>query len=128
MEPSTLALLGLAGMGAGLVGTVAGLASLVSYPALLAAGLGPLAAHVTNTVALVGNAVGGIHASRPELAGQRTRIRRLIPPAIIGGTTGGALLLLTPPDAFERIVPWLIGLGSLAVLVRPDPGLLTGEN
>jgi uncharacterized membrane protein YfcA len=126
MDAATLLMLSLAGVGAGLVGTVAGLASLVSYPALLAAGLGPLAANVTNTVALVGNAVGGLHGSRPELSGQRARIRRLVPPAVVGGTAGGALLLVTPPDAFERIVPWLIGLGSLAVLVRPDPQVLTG--
>src|SRR4051794_17299065 len=128
MSAATLTLLLLAGIGAGLVGTVAGLASLVSYPALLAAGLSPVAANVTNTVALVGNAVGGIHGSRPELAGQRDRVRRLVPPAVIGGTAGGALLLLTPSDTFERIVPWLIGLGSAAVLLRPRPESLTGDH
>jgi uncharacterized membrane protein YfcA len=106
---------------AGLVGTVAGLASLVSYPALLAAGLGPVPANVTNTVALLGNAVGGLRASGPELAGQGDRLRRLALPTALGGATGGALLLLTPPGAFERIVPWLIGLASLAVLLRRPP-------
>ena len=84
MNAATLAWLGLAGAGAGLVGTVAGLASLVSYPALLAAGLGPVAANVTNCVALVGNGLGGLHGSRPELAGQRARVRRLVPPAVLG--------------------------------------------
>jgi len=104
------------------VGTVAGLSSLVSYPALLAAGLGPVPANVTNSVALVGNAVGGLRASRPELAGQGDRLRRLALPTALGGAAGGALLLLTPPGAFERIVPWLIGLASLAVLLRRPPG------
>ena len=93
----------------------------MSYPALLAAGLGPVAANVTNTVALTGNALGGLHGSRPELAGQRDRVRRLVLPAAAGGVTGGVLLLLTPSGAFERIVPWLIGLGSIAVLARPGP-------
>ena len=91
----------------------------MSYPALLAAGLAPVAANVTNTVALMGNALGGLHGSRPELAGQRARVRRLVLPAVAGGLTGGILLLLTPSGAFERIVPWFIGLGSIAVLVRP---------
>lgn len=103
------------------MGTVAGLSSLVSYPTLLAAGLSPVAANVTNTVALLGNAVGGLPGSRPELAGQGDRLRRLAPPAVLGGAAGSALLLLTPPDAFERIVPWLIGLASLAVLLRRPP-------
>lgn len=121
MDAVTLAWLGVAGVGAGLAGTVAGIASLVSYPALLAAGLGPVAANVTNTVALTGNALGGIRGSRPELAGQSALIRRLVPPVVAGGVLGGLLLLVTPPDTFERIVPWLIGLGSLAVLARPTP-------
>jgi uncharacterized membrane protein YfcA len=127
MDAATLALLALAGVGAGLAGTVAGLASVVSYPALLAAGLAPIAANVTNTVALLGNAVGGIHGSRPELAGQGARVRRLVPPALAGGVSGGVLLLLTPAEAFERIVPWLIGLASLAVLLRPRPEAFAGD-
>ncbi|MGV7904630.1 sulfite exporter TauE/SafE family protein, partial [Mycobacterium kansasii] len=42
-----------AGFAAGIVGYLTGLASLVSYPALLAAGLPPTSANVTNTVAMV---------------------------------------------------------------------------
>ena len=60
-------LLIVAGVAAGLIGSVAGLASLISYPALLAAGLPPISANVTNTVALVFSGVGSTLASRPEL-------------------------------------------------------------
>ena len=67
--------LALAGFGAGVTGSVAGLASLISYPALLALGLPPVTANVTNTVALVFNGIGSVWGSRPELAGQRQRIR-----------------------------------------------------
>src|SRR3954466_8774553 len=63
-------LLVLAGVGAGLTGSIAGLASLISYPALLAAGVPPVTANVSNTVALVLNSVGSFSASRPELTGQ----------------------------------------------------------
>ena len=108
----------LAGIGAGLTGSIAGLASLVSYPAVLATGLGPVSANVTNTVALVCSSVGSVSASRPELAGQGARVRRLALAAALGGITGAALLLVTPPDSFEKIVPILIALASLAILVR----------
>jgi hypothetical protein len=121
MTFGTAALLVLAGLGAGLIGNVAGLASLVSYPALLVAGLGPVAANVTNTVALVGSGIGGIHGSRPELMGQRARVRGLAVPAVGGGAAGGVLLLITPAGGFEKVVPWLIALGSVAVLLRPRP-------
>jgi uncharacterized protein len=110
-------LLVVAGVGAGLSGSIAGLASLVSYPALLAVGLMPVAANVTNTVALVFSSAGSVAGSRPELRGQRPRIRELGLVAVAGGLVGGALLLLTPAGSFERVVPWLIGLGSLAILV-----------
>jgi uncharacterized membrane protein YfcA len=121
------ALLVLAGIGAGLTGSIAGLASLISYPALLAAGLPPVTANVTNTVALVLNSVGSVSASRPELRGQRGRLRRLVVAAVLGGAVGMALLLLTPSGAFQRIVPWLIGGASVLLLVQRPPGELAAE-
>ncbi|HEY2079946.1 MAG TPA: sulfite exporter TauE/SafE family protein, partial [Streptosporangiaceae bacterium] len=65
------------GVLAGIVSTVASLASVVSYPALLALGLGPVSANVTNTVALMFTGVGAAAGSRPELAGQGGRVVRL---------------------------------------------------
>ena len=121
-------LLVLAGVGAGLTGSVAGLASLISYPALLAAGVPPVTANVSNTVALVLNSVGSVSASRPELRGQRARVLRLAAAAVLGGATGAALLLLTPSSAFERIVPWLIAAASAALLVQRPPRELAAES
>src|SRR3954464_8811641 len=112
MSAGEFALLVLAGVGAGLTGSIAGLASLISYPALLAAGIPPVTANVTNTVALVLNAVGSVSASRPELRGQARRLRPLLAAAVLGGATGMVLLLLTPTEAFGRIVPWLIAGAS----------------
>ncbi|MBE7188492.1 sulfite exporter TauE/SafE family protein [Jatrophihabitans endophyticus] len=119
MSVGDVALLLAAGLAAGLAGSVAGLASLFSYPALLAVGLPPVTANTTNTVALVFNSIGSASASRPELTGQRTRLRRLGAAGVAGGLLGGALLLLGPAGVFEKIVPWLIGIGSVAILVRP---------
>ena len=87
-----------AGVLAGVAGSVAGLASLVSYPALLAVGLPPLTANVTNTVSLVLYTVGAATFSRQELAGQAGRLRRLASITAAGGATGAALLLSTPAE------------------------------
>ncbi|OMQ14278.1 transporter, partial [Modestobacter sp. VKM Ac-2676] len=127
MSAPEFVLLVLAGVGAGLTGSIAGLASLVSYPALLATGLSPLSANVTNTVALVLNSVGSVSASRPELTGQRPRLVRLGVAAMLGGVVGAVLLLLTPADAFERLVPFLIAAASLAILVQRSPRELAAE-
>jgi uncharacterized membrane protein YfcA len=109
------ALLFVAGIGGGLCGSIAGLASLSTYPALLLIGLPPVAANVTNTVALVFNGVGSVSASLPELSGQRAALKRLVPTAVVGGTAGAALLLSIPAEGFENVVPLL--LAASAVLI-----------
>jgi uncharacterized protein len=111
-------LLLLAGVAAGLVGFVAGLASLVSYPVLLALGVPPLTANMTNTVAIVGSGVGSTFGAQLELVGQRSRVVALVAPAVAGGASGAALLLLLPSGAFENVVPFLVALASLALLLR----------
>jgi uncharacterized membrane protein YfcA len=115
----SVGLLVLAGIGSGLVGYAAGLASLFSYPALLAVGLPPVVANVTNTVALTSTALGGLATSGPELRPQRSRVIRFVLAGALGGTTGAVLLLSRPADDFERVVPWLVALASVALLARP---------
>lgn len=108
----------LAGVGAGLTGSVAGLASVISFPALLAFGLPPVTANVTNTVALFGVTGGTIAGSQRELRGQGRRLLKLVGVSVLGGAAGAALLLLTPAEAFEAVVPWLIAFGSILLLAR----------
>ena len=108
-----------AGTLAGVASTVASLASVVSYPVLLALGLPPVTANMTNTVALVFTGAGAAAGSRQELAGQGRLIRRLSPLAVLGGAAGAALLLLTPASAFEAVAPVLIGCASLLLIVQP---------
>jgi uncharacterized protein len=121
------AFLVLAGVGSGLIGSIAGLASLISYPALLATGLPPITANVTNTVAMVLNSVGSVSASGQELTGQRSRVLRHSAASALGGVAGAALLLLTPSSAFERIVPFLIAGAAVAILVQRPPRELAIE-
>jgi uncharacterized membrane protein YfcA len=115
---NVLILLGV-GLLAGIVSTVVSLASIVSYPALLALGIPPLSANVTNTVALLFTAVGAAAGSQSELVGQRGRVLRIGLLTALGGATGAALLLLTPDGAFERVAPVLVGVGCLVLLVQP---------
>ena len=95
----------IAGVLGGLTGSIAGFASVATYPALLAVGLPPVAANVTNTVALVFNGIGSAWGSRPEIAGQERWLARSAPVAAAGGGVGAVLLLTTPPGAFEKLVP-----------------------
>ncbi len=119
MGVSDLVALACAGVLAGAVGTAGGITSLVSYPALLAVGLGAFPANVANIVALVACWPGSAIASRPELQGSGARLRNWAVAAAAGGGIGAALLLSTPAGLFTRIVPFLVAGASLTLLLQP---------
>lgn len=116
MTFSIFAFLLIAGIGAGLTATLAGLASLVSYPALLAIGVPPVIANVTNTAALVFTGVGSAVSSLPELRGRSKFLWRLILIVSLGSIFGSALLLIAPASTFEKIVPFFIIAAGLLLL------------
>ncbi|HEY6786429.1 MAG TPA: sulfite exporter TauE/SafE family protein [Trebonia sp.] len=103
----------------GIAATVASVASVVSYPVLLAIGLPPLAANVTNTMSLVCTSAGSVAGSRPELSGQRHRAFRLAIITALGGGAGACALLLAPASAFAIVVPVLIAGASALLLIQP---------
>jgi len=116
-----LALIALAGIGTGLVGYLTGLASLVSYPVLLAAGLSPVAANVSNTLGLVGVGVGSTaRALRTVTGGSRRTLAAQLVVAAVGGGLGAALLLVAGESSFTAVVPWLIVLASVLLLLSPQ--------
>ncbi|MFM7693513.1 MAG: sulfite exporter TauE/SafE family protein [Actinomycetota bacterium] len=119
MTPGQLALAGLAAFAAGIVNALAGGGTLISFPMLIALGVPPVSANVTNTVALVPGYLGGAVAQRADLDRQGRRLRVLLPAAALGGLVGAALLLLTPERVFEVLVPVLI-LAAVGVLALGD--------
>ena len=108
-----------AGLLAGIVGSAGGTASLISYPALLAAGLPPLPANITNAVAFVAAWPGSAVGSRPELRGQGRQLLRWAPLAVAGSAAGAALLLVTPESVFDQVVPFLLAAAAIILLVQP---------
>jgi uncharacterized membrane protein YfcA len=109
----------LAGMAAGTINTVVGSGTLVTFPTLLAFGIPPVTANVSNTVGLTPGSVSGAIGYRAELAGQRPRLIRLGTASLVGGVVGAVLLLVLPSKAFDAIVPVLIVLGCVLVVLGP---------
>lgn len=108
-----------AGIGAGTINTIVGSGTLLTFPVLLATGLPPITANVSNALGLVPGSISGAIGYRAELKGQKRRIIRLGGVALIGGLIGAILLLALPSDAFDAIVPVLIGLALVLVLLQP---------
>lgn len=108
-----------AGALAASVNAAAGGGTLLSFPALLAAGLSPLAANVTSTVGLLPGSFSSLAGYRRELRELRVYVARTLFPAIVGGVFGAWLLLALGGAVFARIVPALLIGGSLLLLLQP---------
>jgi uncharacterized protein len=109
---------GVAGL-AGLVNAIAGGGTLLTFPVLLWVGLPPIAANITNTVALCPGYLGGTLAQWQDLKGQGARLRALVPVSLLGGVAGGGLLLYSGAATFMGLIPGLILFAT---------GLLASQN
>lgn len=119
LSPLQAGLVLLAGVWAGTINTVVGSGTLITFPVLLAVGLSPVTANVSNTLGLAPGSVSGAIGYRAELAGQRSRLARLGAASLLGGVVGAVLLLKLPAGAFQDIVPVLIVLALVLVIVQP---------
>ncbi|GHG70698.1 UPF0721 transmembrane protein [Streptomyces griseocarneus] len=108
-----------AGIGAGTINTIVGSGTLITFPVLLATGLPPITANVSNTLGLVPGSISGAIGYRRELRGQKGRILRFGLTALVGGLAGAILLLALPSAAFDAIVPALIALALVLVVLQP---------
>jgi uncharacterized membrane protein YfcA len=107
-------------MVAGFMNSIAGAGTLVTFPALVAAGMPPIDANATSTVALVPGAMGSMWGYRSQLKGSGVWAMGFALPSLLGGAVGAWLLLLTPADQFKTLVPWLVlGATGLFVVQRP---------
>jgi uncharacterized membrane protein YfcA len=120
ISTSQLALIALAGVVTGAVNALAGGGTLISFPVLLAAGIPPVTANVTNTIALCPGYLGAAFAQRRDLHDQAGRLYALLPIAVACSLGGAMLLLNTGERAFGRAVPWLI-LGACVLLGAQQP-------
>lgn len=108
-----------AALACGIVNAMAGGGSLLLFPALVASGMGTLAANVTNSVITLPGHVGASAGFHRELAEDRHRLPRLIGATVVGSTIGCVLLLATTEAAFDVVVPWLLIVASVLIAVQP---------
>jgi uncharacterized membrane protein YfcA len=109
LELHSVILIAVAGLLAGTQNALAGGGSFITFPTLLLAGLNPLAANMTSTIALFPSQATSAVAGR-KLVGdvEGLTFRHLFLISVIGGILGAILLLVTPPTFFARLVPWLV--------------------
>lgn len=111
---------GAAAFGAGVLNAIAGGGSFLTFPALVFAGVPPLAANATSAAAVSPGYLGSTLGFRAEL-GQIPRevLRREVLIAALGGLIGAGLLLVTPARLFSGLVPWLLLLATALFALGP---------
>lgn len=118
MSPVELLLIAIAAAAAGAVNALAGGGTLISFPALLAMGVPPIAANVTNAVALCPGYFGATIAQLRNLQGQRARLWICVPAALLGGLAGGMILLRTQERTFQALVPYMLFFASVLLAIQ----------
>jgi hypothetical protein len=108
----TTLLLFLAAAAGGALNSVAGGGSFFALPALLYAGVAPVAANATSTLALWPGSVSSAFAYRRELRARRHWLVGLGVVSLLGGLIGGVLLVRTSDTSFMRLLPWLMLLAA----------------
>lgn len=118
----TAILLG-AGLIAGFINAIAGGGTIITFPALIFAGMSPVIANTTSTVALLPGALGGVFGYRHNLAAASRWIRLFAGVSAAGGLIGGALLLHTSAALFAWLAPFLVLFATLLFTLN---GILSG--
>lgn len=122
----------IAGLAAGVTNAIAGGGSLITFPTLVATGLPPIAANVTNSVAVSPGYLASAYAGRADLvslaATRGSALLQLLPTAVVGTAVGCAVLLLTPARTFDLVVPFLVLVATVAVAARQRLRALVGPH
>ena len=118
-----------AGVLGGALNAVAGGGSFIGLPALLYAGVAPVAANATNTFALWPAAISSAAAYRRDI---RTSFKTLVVPgavSLVGGLIGALLLVRTSDTGFMRLLPWLmlVAAATFTFADRLTPRLAPGD-
>lgn len=103
---------------AGAINSVAGGGGFIAFPALVFAGVPPVNANATNTVALWPGTLASSGAYRRELQHRRhwKALAPLFVVSLLGSLAGALLLLKTPERTFTRLIPWLL-LGATVLFI-----------
>lgn len=114
-----MAILAVSGLTAGAMNALVGGGSFVSLPVLVATGIPSIIANATSSVALWpgGFASALVYRERPPVAGMRLPV--MVALTMAGGAGGALLLFSTPVRLFDRLLPWLLLIATIALASAP---------
>lgn len=114
-----LILVMIAAIWAGAINTVVGSGTLVTFPVLVAMGIPPVSATVSNAMGLIAGNFTGAWGYRREIGRVKPILKKLIPASVLGGVIGATLLILLPEEVFSQVAPILIVVSLSFVVFQP---------
>ena len=108
-----------AGLLGGAVNAAAGGAKLFVFPLLLASGLPPIAANVTQGVALWPAQLPAVWVYRTEIGAELRKLAILLVPAFVGALSGAVIMVNASDPAFVKVVPLLLAIAVAAIILGP---------
>ena len=120
------------GLLVGVINGMAGGASVISFPVILATGLSPVSAAMTNAIGITPANFFALISIRHRVKELAREYAQLIWISIAASIVGAVALINVPPDIFEKIVPFLLLFATLSLLIkvkpRVDPNLQVKES
>jgi uncharacterized protein len=109
------------GLLVGVFNGMAGGASVLSYPVLLAMGLSPLSAAITNALGVTPANFFALISIRHRVKELAREYAHLIWISIAASILGALALISVPPEIFEKIVPFLLLFATASLLIKVKP-------
>lgn len=111
------ALMFVAGIIGGILNAVAGGGTFITFPALVFAGLPPVTANATSTLAALPGYLAATLGFRRDIAAiSDAPLLKLTLWTMIGGALGGALLMVSSNAAFSALVPFLLLIATVVFI------------
>ena len=116
-----LLFIAITGLLVGVINGMAGGASVISFPVLLATGLSPVSAAITNALGVTPANFFALISIRHRVKELAREYAHLIWISIASAALGAIALLKMPPEIFEKIVPFLLLFATLSLLIKVKP-------
>ena len=109
------------GLVVGVINGMAGGASVISFPVILATGLSPVSAAMTNAIGITPANFFALISIRHRVKEIFREYSNLIWISIIASILGAFALTHVPVEVFEKIVPFLLLFATLSLLIKVRP-------
>ena len=114
-------LIAIVGLFVGLINGMAGGGSVISFPVLLATGLSPVSASITNALGVTPANFFALISIRHRVKELAREYAHLIWISIATSILGALALINMPPEVFEKIVPFLLLFATASLLIKVKP-------